>query len=122
MITTILVIYGLVLIFAIGFKLGNPFNEYSWLQVFLWPFLLIYMFYEVLILLWRHKIFPLIELALILWFNIRFPASETAINMYYQKCLRREVRYSKWRTRAIIKLAKQNNIILHSESEYKDDE
>lgn len=121
MITTILVVYGIVFLFAAGFKLGNPFNEYSWFQVFAWPFWLIILLYGLLDLLWRHKIFPLIELALILWFNIKFPASETAINDYYNRCLRGEVRFSKWRTRAVVKLARQNNIKLVPESDYKDD-
>lgn len=121
MITTILVVYGIVFLFAAGFKLGNPFNEYSWFQVFAWPFGLILLFYEMLALLWRHKIYPIVELALVLLFNLKLPADETATNAYYQKCLRGEVRYAKWRVKAVKKLAKQNNIELVSESDYKDD-
>jgi len=121
MITTILVVYGLVLIFAIGYKLGNPFHEFTWLQVFFWPFMLIAILYGILDLLCKHKISPLVELVLVFWFNKKYPANETAINRYYERCLKGEVSYSKWRTKAVEKLARQNNITLHSDSNYKDD-
>lgn len=120
MITTILSVYGLVLIFAIGYKLGNPFHEFSWIQVFFWPFLLIVIAYEVLDLLCKHKISPLVELIMVFWFNKKYPANETEINRYYQKCLRGDVSYAKWRTKAVEKLAKQNNIILSTKSDYSD--
>lgn len=107
-------IYGLVLIFCTGFKIGNPFNEYSWLQVFLWPLVLIYMLYESLALLWRCKIHPLVELAMFAWFKKNLSVDSFAVNVIYNKCLRREISFPKWRGRIIEKLAEQNGIQLNA--------
>lgn len=121
MITIILVVYGIVFLLVAGFKLGNPFNEYSWFQVFAWPFWLIVLLYEELELLWGRRIYPLVELVMIMWFNKKIKADSTALNAYYQKCLNGKVRYAKWRVKAMEKLARQNNIKLVPESDYKDD-
>lgn len=121
MITTILVVYGLVLIFAIGYKLGNPFNEYSWLQVFFWPIVLLYVLCAVLLLFYRNKVVEIIRLIMFDWFNKNIKVNSYSINCVYNRCLSGDISFPKWRKRVLEKLAAQKDIVLNCKSDYKDD-
>lgn len=110
----ILCIYVLITVFFAGYKLGNTFGNYPWIQVVLWPIYLLLLAGGIIKIAYQARLSPLVEILMILWFNKKIPAQDKRLNAYYQKCLKGQVRYSKLKIRSLKKLAKQNNIILRN--------
>lgn len=114
----IIIIYLIGVVFGFGYVVGNGDYKTDWWKPLPWPFTIVIVIVIGCFEMWKLYFPPIwLDLILVVLFNKKIKANEEPLNNYYNK-IREKKHFKSLRTRAIKKIAAQNNITIKASEVY----